>query len=134
MTPPNVNTSALRTLHRIHRQIADLKGRRERGPKQVRAAKAHVQHQEGQFGNTEEQLKAMRIGTNAKQLQLKAGEDKIKDLQVKLNAAASNREYQALKDQIAAQKVTNSVLDDEILETWEKIEQFEQRIAEAKDA
>ena len=76
----------------------------------------------------------MRMGADAKQVQLKAGEDKIKDLQGKLNTAASNREYQALKDQIAAQKVTNSVLDDEILEAWEKIEKSEAKAAEAENA
>jgi predicted nucleic acid-binding Zn-ribbon protein len=57
-----------------------------------------------------------------------------------LNAAASNREYQALKDQIAADQMAGSVLADEILEAMEKIDELagqiaeqQQKIAAAKD-
>ena len=74
------------------------------------------------------------MAADQKQLQLKAGEEKIKDLKRKLNAAASNREYQILKEQIAADEMANSVLEDEILEALEKIDQFQAKIAEAEAA
>jgi predicted nucleic acid-binding Zn-ribbon protein len=134
MTTESVSVSVLRTIHRIHRQISDLKGRQERGPKQVRTAEAHVKHQEEQLVGLHEQLTAMRKAADARQLQLKTGESKIKELKAKLNAASSNREYQAFKEQMAALEMANSVLDDEILEAWEKIEQFQQSIAEAEEA
>ena len=56
------------------------------------------------------------MAVDKKQLQLKTGEDKVKDLRYKLNASTSNREYQALLEQIAADEMANSVLADEILE------------------
>jgi len=132
MTAPIMSTSVLRTMHRIHRQISDLKERLERGPKQVKAGKAHVAHQEEHLANSQAESKAVRVATDGKQLQLKAGEDKIKDLLSKLNMASSNREYQALKDQIAAEKMADSVLDDEILEGWDKLEQFQDKVDEAE--
>ncbi len=132
MSSQNVSADVLRTLHRIHRQLTDLRGRMDRGPKKVAAAEAHVKHSEEQLKKAQDELKSMRMATDAKQLQLKSGESKIKDLETKLNTANSNREYQALKDQIAAQKMANSVLDDEILEGWEKIEKFEPKVAEAE--
>ncbi len=58
----------------------------------------------------------------SKQLQLREREARIKDLQVKLNTCSSNREYQALKEQIAADQQANSVLSDEILEALERID------------
>ena len=61
------------------------------------------------------------MAVDKKQLQLKTGEDKVKDLRRKLNAATSNREYQALLEQIAADEMANSVLADEILEALETI-------------
>ena len=78
--------------------------------------------------------KAFRVAADPKQLQFKAREDKIKELQVKLNAATSNREYQALKDQIAADEMANSVLADEILEALEKADSLQTAIAEAAAA
>ena len=133
-TPANVGTSVLRTLHRIHRQLGDLTERLERGPKQVRAAEANVEHREGLLGQTKADAKAHRMACDNKQLQLKSGEDKVKILRGKLNAAASNREYQALLEQIAADEMTNSVLADEILEALEKADVFKKSLADAEAA
>ena len=72
------------------------------------------------------------MAADAKQLQLKTSEAKIEELKVKLNTASSNAEYQAFREQIAAKKMINSVLDDEILEAWEKSEQLQQKVAEAE--
>jgi len=132
MTPRNVDTSVFRTLHRIHRQLADLGERLARGPKQVRGAEAHLAHQEEQLAKVREEAKTLRMATDAKQVQLQGSEAKIKDWEGKLMSASSNREYQVLKDLIAAEKMTNSVLDDEILEGWERLEQFQDKIAEAE--
>jgi len=46
----------------------------------------------------------------------------------------SNREYQVLLDQIAADEMANSVLTDEILEALEKVDGFGKNIAEAEVA
>ena len=133
MSSQNVSTDALRTLHRVHRQLADLKGRLERGPKQVRASEATVALREDQLAQVQTDTKAARMASDGKQVQLKAGEEKIEDLKRKLLTAASNREYQALKDQIAAQEMTNSVLTDEILEGLERIDELQEKVAEAED-
>ena len=76
MTTENVSTSVLRDLHRIHRQLTDLRERLARGPKQVRAAETHVAHCENQLAAVEAETKALRVATDAKQVQLKGGEDK----------------------------------------------------------
>ena len=76
----------------------------------------------------------MRVAADQKQLQLKAGEQKIKDHRLKLNAAASNREYQILKEQIAADEMTNSVLEDEIIEALVKIDEFQAKVVAAEAA
>ena len=132
MTPQNVSADILRTLHRIHRQLTDLRGRLEHGPKHIRATAAHLAHQEEQLAGLQADAKAARVASDAKQLQLKAAEDKIAELKRKLNAAESNREYQALKEHIAAKEMTNSVLTDEILEGLEKIDEFQERVKEAE--
>ncbi|MDY0167644.1 MAG: phospholipase [Thermoguttaceae bacterium] len=128
----SVNAGVLRTLHRIHRQLADLRERRARGPRQLRNADAHVAHQEQLLATVQAEEKAMRVAADKKQLDLKAAEARIEDLRRKLNMASSNKEYQTLKEQIAAVEMANSVLADEILEAFERIDAMHPRIAEAE--
>jgi predicted nucleic acid-binding Zn-ribbon protein len=118
-------TESLRTLHRIHRQLADLRDRLERGPKQIKAADANVKKGEGELTLAKDAYKQLKLAADEKQLQLKSREAKLVDLQAKLNMAQSNKEYQLLKDQMAADKQANSVLADEILEALERLDQLQ---------
>ncbi len=126
------NAAALRELHRIHRQLADLRERVDRGPKQIKARQAAVAASEERLAKTQADTKAARMAVDQKQLLLKSGEGKIIDLKVKLNACSTNREYQALRDQIMADEMANSVLADEILEAMEKVDQLKHTITEAE--
>jgi uncharacterized protein len=130
----SLTAAALRELHRLHQQLADLRDRLERGPKQVRVRQANVAQAEAKLAAAHAEVKAARILADQKQLQLKTGEAKIADLKAKLNAAQTNREYQALKEQIAAAEMANSVLADEILEGLEKVDQLKLGIHEAEQS
>jgi hypothetical protein len=125
-----VTAAALRELHRIHRQLSDLRERKERGPKQIKAREANLARLADELAKLQAEYKGARVRSDQKQLLLKSGEDKVESLKVKLNAAASNREYQALKDQIAADQMAGSVLADEILEVMEKIDELAKQLAE----
>jgi uncharacterized protein len=131
---PNIGTSVLRVLHRLQRQLTDLRERLDRGPRQIRAAETHVEHSESQLTAIKAESKAIRVATDQKQLHLKSSEDKVKDLRRKLNAATSNREYQLLLEQIAADDMANSVLADEILELLEKSDAFQKNVVDAEAA
>ncbi|HEX3655718.1 MAG TPA: phospholipase [Pirellulales bacterium] len=135
-----VAAAVLRKLHRIHQQLGDLRERMARGPKQLKAREANVARLEAELAQVKQDVKAARVSADQKQLLLRSGEGKILDLKAKLNAANSNREYQAFKDQIAADEMANSVLADEILEALEKIDasqklvvEAEQKVAKAKE-
>jgi uncharacterized protein len=127
---PTLNES-LRTLHRIHRQLADLRGRLERGPKATRAAEAAVSKCEADLAQAKDAYKHAKMASDEKQLQLRQREAKLKDFEAKLFAAQSNKEYQLLKDQIAADKQANSVLADEILEALDKLDHLQAAIKTA---
>ena len=129
----SITASALRELHRIHRQINDLRDRLERGPKQVQAADGNVRKMEMELEQTREANKRFRVLSDEKQLQLRGREDRIEDLQSKLNICGSNREYQALSEQIAADKQANSVLADEILEALDRLDQLSEKVKTADE-
>jgi uncharacterized protein len=124
-------TGALRDLHRIHRQLTDLRERLERGPKQLRAAEGSVQKMETELQQTREAAKRVRILADEKQLQLKERELRLKDLRGKLNACSSNREYQALKGQIGADEQANGVLSDEILDALVRMDELAAKLKSA---
>jgi predicted nucleic acid-binding Zn-ribbon protein len=124
-------TETLRTLHRIHRQHSDLKDRLSRGPRQIQAAEGAVKKTEADLASAKEAYKQFKMASDDKQLQLKHREAKLADLQAKLNMAQSNKEYQLLKDQLAADRQANSVLADEILEALEKIDQLQAAVKTA---
>jgi predicted nucleic acid-binding Zn-ribbon protein len=127
-----VTATTLRELHRIHKQLQDLRERSERGPKQIKAREANLARMNDDLTKLQGEAKAARVRADQKQLLLKSGEDKIETLKTKLNQCATNREYQALKDQIAADQMANSVLADEILEALEKIDEYQGQVVEAQ--
>ncbi|MFT5299612.1 MAG: putative nucleic acid-binding Zn-ribbon protein [Mariniblastus sp.] len=112
----------LRKLHRMLRQLTDISERMEKGPRKVRIVTANEASFAKGLEESKERLLVLRKASNAKQMQLGEREAKIEDFNAKLNACASNKEFQLLKDRIAADLQANSVLQDEILEQLERLD------------
>ena len=128
----NAITETLRTLHRIHRQLTDLQTRLRRGPQLITAHTNNVQRCKDGLAAAQDEAKKARMASDAKQGQLRDGEEKIKKLQTQLNTANSNREYQSFQEQIAATEMANSVLADEILEGLDSLDGFAEKVTEAE--
>jgi predicted nucleic acid-binding Zn-ribbon protein len=127
-----VVTETMRTLHRIHTQLSDLRGRLAAGPRQIAALTAQVDAAESGRVGAHDDVKKAKMAADQKQLQLKTAESKIKDLDAKLNACKTNREYQLLTEQIAADRMATKVLEDEILESLERIDALKPDIPAAE--
>lgn len=127
-----ISVEALRELHRIHRQLHDLRHRLDRGPTQIRAGKVNVERLEAALVAARENHKRARMQADEKNLQLKQREAKIADLQRKLNECKTNTEFSSFKDQIAAEKAANSVLEDEILDKLEQIDRLHHELVDAE--
>jgi predicted nucleic acid-binding Zn-ribbon protein len=126
-----VSAEVLRELHRIHRQLGDLKDRLQKGPRQVRIGHHAVEQTEKELAEAREAAQRTRMEADEKQLSLRQREAKIADLQRKLNEAQSNTEFKAFKDQIAADQAANAVLEDEILDRLEKLDGLQQQVEQA---
>lgn len=122
MSTTTVPAETLQELHRLLEQLADLNGRLERGPKQILAHKASVAKLEAAAAAAHELAKQTRMAADAKQLDLKSSEERIGNWKIKLNECSSNKEYQALTEQIAAAEMANSVMEDEILEALGRVD------------
>ena len=129
-----VTAAALRELHRIHQQLAELHDRLERGPRQIRAREANAAQLQALLAEALERVKQTQMTADRKQLDLRTGEQRIVDLRVKLNGCSSNKEYQMFLEQIAAAEMANSVLSDEILEGLEKLDRLAVTVKEEQEA
>ena len=121
------------TLHRLHRQLSDLRERQERGPRQLKAREASVERLQAEHAAAQEAVKQAKLAADRKQLELKSSEAKVADWKVKLNTCNSNKEFQTMKEQIAAGEMAGSVLADEILEIMEKTDQLEVAVKQARE-
>lgn len=132
MTKDQVDYALLQRLHRMLRQLTDIEDRMRRGPIQIRLVKTTEQGFSDAVDAKKQELFAVQKESRTKQAQLEERERKLEDLRGKLNAADSNKEFQLLKDRIAADEQANSVQSDEIFETLEKIDVLEVEFEEAK--
>lgn len=119
----------LSALHRHHLALKEVQDELSRGPRQVRARDNQLAQLDADRKAKEDELKQTRAATDRKNLDLKSSESKLKDLDRKQNEAASNREFDILKGQIAADQASNAVLQDEILEFLDKVDRIQAEIA-----
>ncbi|RLS34571.1 MAG: phospholipase [Planctomycetota bacterium] len=117
-----VTTDSVRTLHRLHRQLEDLRGQLTAGPRAIDARTKLLDAASSKLATIQAEVKKAKMVADQKQLQLRSSETRLNDLDAKLNACKTNREYQILQDQIAADKMALKVLEDEILEALERVD------------
>lgn len=129
-----ITAEALRTLHRLHQQATELRGRLARGPKQIKARENNVKHLENELESAKESEKRIKLTVSERELTLKERENRILDIRAKLNSCSSNREYETFVEQIAADEQANSVLSDEILELFDKVSESSKVVKTANDS
>jgi len=114
--------NGLAELHRLLLASKEVQEEMERGPRQLNARQQAIAQKQADLETQRQKHKALRMSADQRSLQLKSNETKIGDLKVKLNQAASNREFDIIRAQIEADTVANSVLEDEILDALEKVD------------
>ncbi|MDB5346949.1 MAG: hypothetical protein JWP89_5326 [Schlesneria sp.] len=122
------NGTALKEIHKLRLRLQELTEEIERGPRQIAARQHLVDKKKAELEARRTKLKHLKVAADQKNLQLKTNEAKIHDLQGKLNGATNNREFDALKTQIAADSMANSVLEDEILEALDGCDAMQREI------
>ena len=125
----NMTKGSLRELHQLHLQLQEQIDRLKKGPRQIVARKKVTERKQIELEADNGKLKQLKMASDEKTLQLKINESKIAELKLKLNMSNSNREFDIFKSQIDADTMANSVLEDEILEVYEKIDRTQEAMA-----
>lgn len=112
----------LQTLHRMHRQFAELMDRLNRGPRKIAAAQQRLAELAAEKEQAIKRVIAMRIATDEKQAMLDNNEKNLARRRNQLLEAKNNTEYDAIRSQIAADEASNAVMSDEILESLDRLD------------
>ncbi|MEZ5948629.1 MAG: hypothetical protein R3C12_05295 [Planctomycetaceae bacterium] len=117
-------TESLKILHDIHLQLEGIREELVKGPRVIQARQRRIEQKEQELLGAQEQLKQARLASDRKSLDLKTLEKKLEDLKGKLNTASSNREFDIIRGQLQADEMAKSVLEDETLELFEKVDEI----------
>lgn len=115
--------SVLETLHRIQTELNDLNGRLRRGPLVLKSQEAAIEKATAKCDAVLEKHKQLQVDVKMREQAALASDQAITKRKQQLVEAKNNKDYQALQQQIKADEVARSVLDDEILEAMDKVEQ-----------
>ena len=113
----------IREIARLRRFAHDLQEQIDRGPRQLKAQKAKVARQEEMQRDAQELLKKIKVSVHEKEVTIKTTHAQLTKHTGQLNAAASKKEYDALKVEITAEKAKFAQLEDEILAAMADIEE-----------
>lgn len=124
--------SLLEELQRLQQLLGDLHGRLRRGPLIIQAQTKMLDQSKEKLEKTREEHQKLLLYAKEKERQMVAAEAALEKRKTQMNEAKTNKEFQALKSQVAADEVANSVLADEVLEAMEKTEKFAPKVDEAE--
>ena len=120
--------SALLNLAEIDSEINSLREIKDARPKQLEPFKGQVTQKEGKFNLLKDECHRLRIDSDKTDQEIRSKEDKIKKLEIQLNTAKSNDEFQVLRDQITKLKEEVGECEEKRLELLSKIEQLQEEL------
>jgi uncharacterized protein len=120
----------MREIHRLRRFARDLQEQIDRAPVQLKAQKAKVARHEKAATDNQDAIKKLKVTIHEKEVTLKTTHAQIAKHEKQLNEATSNKEYDALKIEITADKETSQALEEEILTAIGESEERGAKVAE----
>lgn len=122
-------TGGLSDLHDLHLELHARKKKLEAGPRQISIREKLVAKKQAEIDEHKEAITNLQKTADDKNLQFRTNEQEIVDLKGKLNQAASNKEFDIIKGQIAKDESANAALEDEYLELLEQVDTGRQELA-----
>jgi predicted nucleic acid-binding Zn-ribbon protein len=113
---------ALQELQRIDTELIFLREGRRVRPLELESDRRKLEEKKRVVDVVGQEIKKLKLECDRRELDLKKNEADITKLQIALNQAKSNQEYQILKDQIARLNEQNSKIEEEVLKKLGEVE------------
>ena len=131
--------SNLSKLQTIDSEIYALRAEKESKPLEIKAIESSFEEKKQHLAALEKKLLDLQKQRKDKELELASKEESTKKLQTQLYSLKTNKEYQAMLQEIDGVKADASVIEDKILELFEQVdsvksetEQEKQRLKEGE--
>ena len=119
-------------LQTVDKEIFDLKRRFDEIPTRIKSLDLELENANAGVKNKDAELKTIQLKRKEKEIDLETKENSIKKFQGQLYQVKTNNEYNAIEKEIGGMKADKSLLEEEILGIFDKIETAEKNLAESK--
>jgi predicted nucleic acid-binding Zn-ribbon protein len=113
----------LKRLQAIDAELFRLRKEQREKPLELERVQAQVAAQEERARAAGDRLTALQVSQKEKEIDLQTREGHVKKLQGQLFQVKTNKEYTAMQREIESAKADNSLLEEEILKTFDAIDQ-----------
>ena len=115
-------------IHHIQRQLSDLNSRLVRGPKMIQVQKNAIERILAQLEQVRAEYRLLSQTAKSKEDQLAHSEAALARRKMQMQEAKTNKEFEALKLQLAVDVASNDVLAEEAILAMEKAEKYAPKI------
>lgn len=126
--------NSLIKLQTIDSEIYALKAEKESQPEQIKALDAAFEEKKQRLSSLDKKSLDLQKLKKEKEMELGSKEESAKKLQAQLYQLKTNKEYQAMLQQINDAKTDASVIEDKILELMDQIDNAKAEIDKEKQA
>jgi len=124
--------SNLSKLQTIDSELYALRAEKESKPLEVKALETSFEEKKEHLAALEKQLLDLQKQRKDKELELASKEESTKKLQTQLYSLKTNKEYQAMLQEIDGVKADASVIEDKILELFEQTDSVKSETEQEK--
>lgn len=124
--------SNLINLQKIDTEIYGLKAEKEAKPEQIKVLEASYEEKKQGLANLDKTSLDLQKQKKDKEGELAAKEESAKKLQTQLFTLKTNKEYQAMLQQIQDAKADGSVIEDKILGIMDQMDKLASEVAKEK--
>ncbi|MDD5681153.1 MAG: C4-type zinc ribbon domain-containing protein [Candidatus Omnitrophica bacterium] len=121
-------------LQAVDKEIFDIKRQLVEIPTRLKILDLELETANSNVKKKEDELKTFQLKRKEKEIDLETKENSIKKMQGQLYQVKTNNEYNALEKEIAGLKADKSVLEEEILGIFDRVEAAEKDVDGAKKA
>ena len=123
----NEKIEALRRLQSLDTKLKIVEGDKLYRNYDVQKKQNQIQQKKSELMKLGDEIKTFQKTAGVKEVELKSREAEIAKLRLQMNQVKNNKEYGAIKNEIAGKETDKSVLEDEILKTMSGFEEMLQR-------
>ncbi|MDD4953430.1 MAG: C4-type zinc ribbon domain-containing protein [Candidatus Omnitrophica bacterium] len=119
-------------LQSLDTEIYGLGREKQAKPEEIKVLEADFQAKKEHLAQLEKDSLDLQKQRKDKELELASKEEGVKKLQTQLYSLKTNKEYQTMLQQIQDAKADGSLIEDKILELFEKADKLKNEIAQEK--